>query len=166
MKKRSFVFLFLVVSTLIFSACGNEGDHSPPPTIEYGKDHPLHGSNKEYAKGALKPALILDTTFPRDVIYTVENQTSNPITLTFRNGLIFDAAIEDASGDIVYRRSDELMVTQALEERSLEEGEAWSFQFELPETLKSGEYTLKVWLDSQDEAYDLVSKTETTIQIQ
>lgn len=165
MKKRSFAFLFLASSVLFVSACSSEDKHSPSTTIEYGEDHPI-SSNKGYATGALKPTLLLGTSMPKDVTYTIENQTDEPITLKFSSGLLFDAALKDVSGEIVYRRSEDLMATQALEESTLKQGEALSFEFELPDTLKTGEYTLKVWLDSQDEAYDLVSKAETTIQIE
>lgn len=128
---------------------------------------------KATISGAVFPkGLVLDATFPEnavgidmeppvdpdappttvDVNFTIRNNTGRDIVYKFNSGQKFDILLINSEGEVVSRWSRGMAFTEALELRTLRNGQIWSFggSIELAddvgENVPGGNYTLKIEL--------------------
>lgn len=92
----------------------------------------------------------LDVTAERATVefaFTVENPTTEPVELEFRSGFVADFAVFD-NGEEVWRFSDDMMFTQALQSETLAPGETFTYAASWDDP-RPGEYEVVATLQTR-----------------
>lgn len=144
MKKTMAIVGTLLMSSSLLFGCGTAVDSGNSENSDG-----VNGANSGIVAGSLEASVFYEPSdgWP-EVLYKVYNSTEKELALTFNNGLKVDYILysEDKK---VYQHSENVMVTEAIEEEVLKQGEERSFELEIPNDLKAGEYKLEVWLTAE-----------------
>ncbi|MCA1061521.1 hypothetical protein LCL96_21675 [Rossellomorea aquimaris] len=157
----------LLMITIILMAgmagCGTADENDSDSTNngtnqEAGEDMTVQ---KGIVAGAMEPSLTKQDAADQNVyVYSVKNQTEQEKTFEFSSGQKIDYELRNEKGEVVYKDSKNKMYTQALQEITVKQGEAFTQKIVLPK-LESGSYTLTVWMTAKgDQDYKATTAVE------
>ncbi|KPL58314.1 hypothetical protein AM506_17595 [Rossellomorea vietnamensis] len=153
--------MMLIILITGMAGCGaaDQNDSQPEKNgTEQGAGEDI-SVQKGIVAGEMEPSLTKKDANGQSVyVYSVKNQTEQEKTFSFSSGQTIDYELRNEKGEIVYKDSKNKMYTQALQEITVKQGEAFSREIVLPK-VESGSYTLTVWMTAKgDQDYKATAK--------
>jgi Intracellular proteinase inhibitor len=157
--KRFMMMIIILLTGMAGCGTADENDSQPvKKETEQGAGEDI-SVQKGIVAGEMVPSLTKKDADGQIVyVYSVKNQTEQEKTFSFSSGQTIDYELRNEKGEIVYKDSKNKMYTQALQEITVKQGEAFSREIVLPK-VESGSYTLTVWMTAKgDQDYKATAK--------
>ncbi|MGG4167778.1 BsuPI-related putative proteinase inhibitor [Rossellomorea vietnamensis] len=157
--KRFMMMLIILITGMAGCGAADQNDSQPEKNgTEQGAGEDI-SVQKGIVAGEMEPSLTKKDANGQSVyVYSVKNQTEQEKTFSFSSGQTIDYELRNEKGEIVYKDSKNKMYTQALQEITVKQGEAFSREIVLPK-VESGSYTLTVWMTAKgDQDYKATAK--------
>lgn len=154
-------FMMMIIILIGMAGCGTADENDSQQVkkeTEQGAGEVI-SVQKGIVAGEMEPSLTKKDADGQSVyVYSVKNQTEQEKTFSFSSGQTIDYELRNEKGEIVYKDSKNKMYTQALQEITVKQGEAFSREIVLPK-VESGSYTLTVWMTAKgDQDYKATAK--------
>lgn len=156
---KRFMMIFILIAGMAGCGTADENDSQPvKEETEQGAGEDI-SVQKGIVAGEMEPSLTKkDADGQMVYVYSVKNQTEQEKIFSFSSGQTIDYELRNEKGEIVYKDSKNKMYTQALQEITVKQGEAFSREIVLPK-VESGSYTLTVWMTAKgDQDYKATAK--------
>ena len=147
--KRFMMIIIILLTGMAGCGTADESDSQPvKKETEQGAGEDI-SVQKGIVAGDMVPSLTKKDADGQSVyVYSVKKQTEQEKTFSFSSGQTIDYELRNEKGEIVYKDSKNKMYTQALQDITVKQGEAFSREIVLPK-VESGSYTLTVWMTAK-----------------
>ncbi|MCA0150278.1 MULTISPECIES: BsuPI-related putative proteinase inhibitor [Rossellomorea] len=149
--KRFMMIIIILLTGMAGCGTADENDSQPVKKETEQRAGEDISVQKGIVAGDMVPSLTKKDADGQSVyVYSVKNQTEQEKTFSFSSGQTIDYELRNEKGEIVYKDSKNKMYTQALQDITVKQGEAFSREIVLPK-VESGSYTLTVWMTAKGE---------------